>query len=66
MPFLDEDVMVRRLHAERWVLVRSDVYRGNVDTVTVPEGYVTDFASEPRVAVWLILDPPSILGVARG
>jgi hypothetical protein len=54
MPFLDEDVMVRRLDAERWVLVRSVVYRGNVDTFTVPEGFVTDFASVPRVAVWLI------------
>jgi hypothetical protein len=54
MPFLDEDVVVRRLDDERWVLVQSIVYRGNVDTFTVPEGFVTDFASVPRVAVWLI------------
>jgi hypothetical protein len=54
MPFAGDDVVVRRRDDENWALVLPLVYRGNTDTFTVPEGFVTDFASVPRVAVWLI------------
>jgi len=53
--FLDgADVVVRRLDDERWELVAPLFYQGNTDTFVVPAGFVTDFASVPRVAVWLI------------
>jgi hypothetical protein len=54
MPFAGDDVVVRRRDDENWALVLPLVYRGNTDTFTVPEDFVTDFASVPRVAVWLI------------
>lgn len=47
-------VTVRRLDDERWELVAPIIYRGKIDTFVVPAGFVTDFASVPRVAVWLI------------
>jgi hypothetical protein len=55
MPFLTGvGVVVRRLDDERWVLVDPIIYQGNEDTWAIPVGFVTDFASVPRVAVWLI------------
>jgi hypothetical protein len=54
MPFAGDGVVVRRLDDENWALVRPLVYRGNTDTFTVPGDFVTDFASVPRIAVWLI------------
>jgi hypothetical protein len=37
-----------------WVLVEPFGYTGNTDTITVPKGFVTDFASVPRLCVWLL------------
>lgn len=54
MPFIEGAVVVRRLDDERWRLVEALIYSGNRDVWMVPAGFVTDFASVPRVAVWLI------------
>jgi hypothetical protein len=55
MPFEPSaDVVVRRLDDEFWAVELPLVYRGRRDEFTVPAGFRTDFASVPRVAVWLI------------
>lgn len=59
MPFAPEGkyggrVLVTPLDARRWRLVEPVCYAGNIDRFIVPAGYVTDFASVPRVAVWLV------------
>jgi len=54
VPFLGPDLTVRRLNADQWELVAPVTYRGQIDVWTVPEGFVTDFASVPPAAVWLI------------
>jgi len=41
MPFAGDDVVVRRRDDENWALVLPLVYRGNTDTFTVPEDFVT-------------------------
>jgi len=48
------DVVVRVVDAVRWQLDEPLTYRGNTDTFTVPAGFVTDFASVPRVVTWLL------------
>jgi hypothetical protein len=47
-------VVVRRLDDEFWAVEQPLVYRGRRDVFIVPAGFRTDFASVPRVAVWLI------------
>jgi hypothetical protein len=54
VPFDEPDVIVRSLGAVQWTLEREVIYRGKLDTFVVPRGFVTDFASVPRIAVWLI------------
>ncbi|MGY1724673.1 DUF1353 domain-containing protein [Blastococcus sp. SYSU DS0533] len=54
MPFESDDVVVRRLDADRWTVVEPLVYRGNRDRFVVPAGFPTDFATVPRVVVWLV------------
>lgn len=56
MPFRpDSKVLVEALDAVRWRTAETLVYEGGEgDVFTVPSGYVTDFATVPRVAVWLI------------
>lgn len=59
MPFAPEGepggrVVVTPLDARRWRLLEPVAYAGQTDRFLVPEGYVTDFASVPRIAVWLI------------
>ena len=56
MPFVSDNVVVRRCSDDKWALVHPLVYRGKTDVFTVREEYETDFATVPRVAVWLI--PP--------
>lgn len=55
MPFLG-DVVVTPCgeDGKRWKLVQSFGYRGKHDVFDVPEGFETDFASVPRVFVWLL------------
>jgi hypothetical protein len=56
MPFLTDvnKIAVRRHGDDLWAIVDTIVYRGSVDTFTVPADYVTDFASVPAPVVWLI------------
>jgi hypothetical protein len=54
LPFVSDELVVRRLDAEHWELVAPVAYRGNTDLWIVPEGFTTDFASVPPIAVWLI------------
>ncbi|SEL47255.1 Protein of unknown function [Blastococcus sp. DSM 46786] len=54
MPFESDDVVVRRLDDVRWTVVEPLVYRGKRDRFVVPAGFPTDFATVPRVVVWLV------------
>jgi hypothetical protein len=54
MPFEAGNVVVRRLDDEFWAVEEPLAYRGRRDRFTVPAGFRTDFASVPRVVVWLI------------
>jgi Protein of unknown function (DUF1353) len=54
MPFEGDTITVRWIEADRWTVAEPLVYRGRRDTFTVPAGFRTDFASVPRVVVWLI------------
>lgn len=51
---LISDVVVARHGDTRWRLDEPMIYRGTRDTFTVPQGYVTDFATVPRIVAWLI------------
>jgi hypothetical protein len=48
------DVVVRVVDAVQWRLDEPLTYRGHTDTFTVPDGFVTDFASVPRLVTWLL------------
>ena len=39
---------------EEWRLLEPLTYQGSRDTFTVPAGYVTNFASVPRLLWWFI------------
>jgi hypothetical protein len=54
VPFDSPDLTVRRVSDQFWEVVAALVYRGARDTFVVPAGFRTDFASVPRVVVWLI------------
>jgi hypothetical protein len=53
VPFDSPAITVRRASDELWEVVAPLVYHGNRDTFVVPAGFLTDFASVPRVVVWL-------------
>ena len=53
MPFIS-DLVVQELATNLWQ-VREDLdYQGNQDTLTVPAGTTTDFASVPKLLRWFI------------
>jgi hypothetical protein len=54
MPFDSDTITVRRFDPDTWTVVDPLIYRGRRDTFTVPAGFRTDFATVPRVVVWLI------------
>lgn len=54
MPFIDGNVDVREKGEKEWELLASVTYQGRDEPFTVPVGYPTDFASVPRLVVWLI------------
>ncbi|TYP88453.1 DUF1353 domain-containing protein [Blastococcus xanthinilyticus] len=54
MPFESGPVVVRRLDDEWWAVVEPLVYHGARDRFVVPAGFPTDFATVPRVVVWLV------------
>lgn len=39
-----------------WILERDLIYQGKTDIIVVPKGFVTDFASVPKI-FWNILPP---------
>ena len=53
MPFDSPDLTVRRATDQSWEVLEPLTYRGRRDTFVVPAGFCTDFASVPRVVVWL-------------
>jgi hypothetical protein len=53
VPFVSPPLTVRRATDQLWEVVEPQVYRGARDTFVVPAGFRTDFASVPRVLVWL-------------
>src|SRR3954470_19612230 len=58
MPFAPEgkygsDIVVKPLDATRWQLMGPVCYAGDTDRFLIPENYVTDWATIPRVVVWL-------------
>lgn len=54
MPFVSGEVVVRQVDARLWELRESVTYQGRDETFVVPAGFHTDFASIPRLVVWLI------------
>ncbi len=54
MPFTDGKIVVEEISDERWALTESVTYAGNTETFVVPAGFQTDFASVPRIFVWLL------------
>lgn len=54
MPFESDHLTVRRQDDDTWLVVEPLVYRGRADVFRVPAGFPTDFASVPRVVVWLV------------
>jgi hypothetical protein len=54
MAFDNPCASVTQISKLDWVLDREMVYRGNRESWTVPVGFVTDLASVPRMAAWLI------------
>lgn len=55
MPFLGEVVVTPILpEGKHWSLVEPFDYQGKIELFTVPKGFMTDFASVPRLVVWLL------------
>ncbi|RBY95520.1 hypothetical protein DQ237_13385 [Blastococcus sp. TF02-8] len=54
MPLESGDVVVRRVDDDDWAVVEPLTYRGRRDRFVVPAGFLTDFATVPRVVVWLV------------
>jgi hypothetical protein len=54
VPFDSPALTVRRVSDELWEVVAALVYHGRRDTFVVPAGFRTDFATVPRMVVWLI------------
>ena len=50
----DAEVRVRQLDDREWEVLQAFTYRSDEREYVVPEGQRTDFASVPRVFVWLI------------
>jgi len=53
MPFTTR-LLVTPAADRTWRLAEPLVYKGSHDTWTIPKGYVTDYASVPPIAAWLI------------
>jgi hypothetical protein len=54
VPFESDLLVVARETDNTWRLMSTLIYHGKEDTFVVAPGFVTDFASVPRIAVWLI------------
>lgn len=47
-------LQLMRTGSHRWTLTANLVYDGEWDTFVVPTGFVTDFATVPRIVQWLV------------
>ncbi len=56
MAFINDGVAVREISPKLWRLIEPLVYEGTYQEFVVPESFVTDFASVPRLFIWLV--PP--------
>jgi hypothetical protein len=54
MPFVTTQLTIKRHTDELWMLDHPVIYQGQSETFEIPSGFLTDFASVPRIAVWLI------------
>jgi hypothetical protein len=54
VPFIHEDVVVRRVDTDNWQTVCEIEYLGRDQRFKIPAGFVTDFASVPRIVTWLV------------
>ncbi|MFD0362396.1 DUF1353 domain-containing protein [Nocardia sp. GCM10030253] len=54
MAFVGSGPVVEELDAKFWRVAAPLAYQGASEEFVVPEGFRTDFASVPRVFVWLI------------
>ena len=54
MAFTDERVTVRQVDAGVWELVEPLEYHGNTHRFVIEAGFLTDFATVPRLVSWLI------------
>ncbi|RBY94895.1 hypothetical protein DQ244_06510 [Blastococcus sp. TBT05-19] len=54
MPMESGDVVVRSVDDDHWSVEEPLVYRGRRDRFVVPAGFLTDFATVPRLVVWLV------------
>lgn len=54
MPFVTDQLVVKSCGPDWWYLVDPVVYRGKWDRFEVPVDFITDFASVPKFATWLI------------
>ena len=53
MPFINRELSVQLVDERNWSLIDDLRYQGRDDTIVVPAGYVTDYASVPRCLQWL-------------
>jgi len=54
MAFVDPRAVVQQLTPKTWALLEPMCYEGAYQRFEVPAGFVTDFASVPRLVAWLI------------
>lgn len=52
MPFISDPV-VKQVNVGAWELTDDLVYAGRDDLFAIPAGFVTDFATVPRLVVWM-------------
>lgn len=54
MPFLSNATAMTTYTDRTWILDQELRYKGEQDEFVVPAGFITDFATVPRVVAWLV------------
>jgi hypothetical protein len=54
VPFEPGSLTVHRVDADTWAIIDPLVYQGRRERFVVPAGFRTDFATVPRLVVWLV------------
>lgn len=47
-------VVVRKISGDNWIVTETFSYRASHQTIQVHKGFLTDFASVPRLVAWLL------------